>query len=293
MYSEEAGTQILQQQDSLTDYNPLQSTQQDLPDQDQQQDRQQDQQQDQQQVQDQQQDSAESVRPSEPRLQAFTLLEVSRTLWIPSEVRNEACQRRLLSGNELPFAKAFEISLNMETTDRDVRQLRGMENDSGRAARFQQVIKQGNKNGFTCKLNNHNARADVTLEMEVDTVSSSVVSQRTYEEEFSHLSLQKAQFSLKAYNGGQIPELGHITTQVVYEGKTLFIVTEYGSTPWQKWATQEAAIVAKDTVVCGFQKENMEWCLCVWRGWGCRELEVFYRSYEELGRLESSMRRRR
>ena len=55
----------------------------------------------------------------------------------------------------------------------------------------------------------------------------------------------------------------------------------------------EAAIVAKDTVVCGFQKENMEWCLCVWRGWGCRELEVFYRSYEELGRLESSMRRRR
>ncbi|KAI4785534.1 hypothetical protein KUCAC02_037704, partial [Chaenocephalus aceratus] len=87
MYSEEAGTQILQQQDSLTDYNPLQSTQQDLQ-QDQQQDRQQDQQQDQQQVQDQQQDSAESVRPSEPRLQAFTLLEVSRTLWIPRYTQN-------------------------------------------------------------------------------------------------------------------------------------------------------------------------------------------------------------
>uniref|UniRef100_A0A7N6BXJ9 non-specific serine/threonine protein kinase n=1 Tax=Anabas testudineus TaxID=64144 RepID=A0A7N6BXJ9_ANATE len=56
---------------------------------------------------------------------------------------------------------------------------------------------------------------------------------------------------------------------------------------------EEAAVVANDTVVCGFYKKNMEWCLCVWRGWGCRELDVFYRSYEELGRLETSMRKRR
>ncbi|KAL6112664.1 lrrk1 [Pungitius sinensis] len=56
---------------------------------------------------------------------------------------------------------------------------------------------------------------------------------------------------------------------------------------------EEAALVAKDTVVCGFQKENMEWCLCVWRGWGCHELEVFYQSYEELGRVETRMRKRR
>nr|XP_046247302.1 leucine-rich repeat serine/threonine-protein kinase 1 isoform X2 [Scatophagus argus] len=56
---------------------------------------------------------------------------------------------------------------------------------------------------------------------------------------------------------------------------------------------EEAALVAKDTVVCGFHKENMEWCLCVWRGWGCHELEVFYQSYEELGRLETGMRKRR
>uniref|UniRef100_UPI0037E88571 leucine-rich repeat serine/threonine-protein kinase 1 n=1 Tax=Semicossyphus pulcher TaxID=241346 RepID=UPI0037E88571 len=56
---------------------------------------------------------------------------------------------------------------------------------------------------------------------------------------------------------------------------------------------EEAALVAKDTVVCGFHKENMEWCLCVWRGWGNHELEVFFQSYEELGRLESSMRKRR
>lgn len=37
----------------------------------------------------------------------------------------------------------------------------------------------------------------------------------------------------------------------------------------------------------------MEWCLCVWRGWGSHELEAFYQSYEELGRLETSMRKRR
>lgn len=56
---------------------------------------------------------------------------------------------------------------------------------------------------------------------------------------------------------------------------------------------EEAALVAKDTVVCAFQKENTEWCLCVWRGWGSRELEVFYQSCEELGRMETSMRKRR
>ncbi|KAK2919616.1 leucine-rich repeat serine/threonine-protein kinase 1 isoform X1 [Channa argus] len=56
---------------------------------------------------------------------------------------------------------------------------------------------------------------------------------------------------------------------------------------------EEAALVAKDTVVCGFHKKNMDWCLCVWRGWGSHELEVFYQSYEELGRLETSMRKRR
>lgn len=56
---------------------------------------------------------------------------------------------------------------------------------------------------------------------------------------------------------------------------------------------EEAVLVAKDTVVCGFHKKNMEWCLCVWRGWGCHELEIFYQSYEELGHMETSMRKRR
>uniref|UniRef100_A0A671SI20 non-specific serine/threonine protein kinase n=1 Tax=Sinocyclocheilus anshuiensis TaxID=1608454 RepID=A0A671SI20_9TELE len=58
-------------------------------------------------------------------------------------------------------------------------------------------------------------------------------------------------------------------------------------------ALAEAALIAKDTVVCGFRNENMAWCLAVWRSWGGRELELFYQGYEELGRLESSLRKRR
>ncbi|MGH0161716.1 UNVERIFIED_CONTAM: hypothetical protein FKN15_041666 [Acipenser sinensis] len=61
----------------------------------------------------------------------------------------------------------------------------------------------------------------------------------------------------------------------------------------QRGVLVEAAVVAKDTVVCGFQNENMEWCLAVWRGWGAREFEIFYQSYEELGKLEIGMRKRR
>lgn len=55
----------------------------------------------------------------------------------------------------------------------------------------------------------------------------------------------------------------------------------------------DAAVVAKDTVVCGFANENTEWCLAVWRGWGAREFDIFYQSYEELGRLEACTRKRR
>ncbi|KAG8516285.1 Leucine-rich repeat serine/threonine-protein kinase 1 [Galemys pyrenaicus] len=58
-------------------------------------------------------------------------------------------------------------------------------------------------------------------------------------------------------------------------------------------ALVDAAVVAKDTVVCGFENENAEWHLAVWRGWGAREFDVFYRSYEELGRLEACPRKRR
>uniref|UniRef100_A0A9J7ZR12 non-specific serine/threonine protein kinase n=1 Tax=Cyprinus carpio carpio TaxID=630221 RepID=A0A9J7ZR12_CYPCA len=70
-------------------------------------------------------------------------------------------------------------------------------------------------------------------------------------------------------------------------GRVIAVLTPPGVT------LTEAALVAKDTVVCGFRKENMAWCLAVWRSWGGRELELFYQGYEELGRLESSLRKRR
>lgn len=55
----------------------------------------------------------------------------------------------------------------------------------------------------------------------------------------------------------------------------------------------DAALVAKDTVVCCFENENTERCLAVWRGWSARDFDIFYQAYEELGRLETCMRKRR
>lgn len=74
-------------------------------------------------------------------------------------------------------------------------------------------------------------------------------------------------------------------------GRVIAVLTVSGALEYGSLA--EAALVAKDTVVCGFRNENMAWCLAVWRSWGGRELELFYRGYEELGRLESSLRKRR
>ncbi|KAJ7408489.1 leucine rich repeat kinase 1 [Willisornis vidua] len=54
----------------------------------------------------------------------------------------------------------------------------------------------------------------------------------------------------------------------------------------------DAALVAKDTAVCCFENEAMERCLAVWRGWGARDFDIFYQAYEELGRLETCMRKR-
>ena len=47
-----------------------------------------------------------------------------------SGIRDEACQRKLLSTDELTFARAQEIALNMEAAHRDTRQLRQSETPS-------------------------------------------------------------------------------------------------------------------------------------------------------------------
>ncbi|XP_041640649.1 leucine-rich repeat serine/threonine-protein kinase 1 [Cheilinus undulatus] len=91
--------------------------------------------------------------------------------------------------------------------------------------------------------------------------------------------------------GGDVMVIEIQTHASHLRGRVIAVLSPPGCT--SLGVLQEAALVAKDMVVCGFQKENSEWCLSVWRGWGSGELEVFFQSYEELGRLESSMRRRR
>ncbi|XP_063170359.1 leucine-rich repeat serine/threonine-protein kinase 1 [Candoia aspera] len=55
----------------------------------------------------------------------------------------------------------------------------------------------------------------------------------------------------------------------------------------------DAAVLAKDRVVCCFRNELMEWCLAFWRSWGAKDFDLFYQSHEELGRLEICLRKRR
>uniref|UniRef100_A0AAR2LAM3 non-specific serine/threonine protein kinase n=1 Tax=Pygocentrus nattereri TaxID=42514 RepID=A0AAR2LAM3_PYGNA len=89
--------------------------------------------------------------------------------------------------------------------------------------------------------------------------------------------------------GGDIMVIEVQEQSGLLRGRVIAVLT----VPGVQHTLVEAALVAKDTVVCGFRNENMAWCLAVWRGWGGRELELFYQSYEELGRLETSMRKRR
>ncbi|KAM9461021.1 leucine-rich repeat serine/threonine-protein kinase 1 [Clarias gariepinus] len=91
--------------------------------------------------------------------------------------------------------------------------------------------------------------------------------------------------------GGDIMVIEVQEQSGLLRGRVIAVLTVPGVQ--QYGALVEAALVAKDTVVCGFRNENMAWCLAVWRGWGGRELELFYQSYEELGRLETNMRKRR
>ncbi|XP_068131196.1 leucine-rich repeat serine/threonine-protein kinase 1 isoform X2 [Hyperolius riggenbachi] len=55
----------------------------------------------------------------------------------------------------------------------------------------------------------------------------------------------------------------------------------------------DAAVVARDSVVCCLQSDTLGWMLYVWRGWGATEFDIFYHSADELRRLETSMRKRR
>lgn len=75
----------------------------------------------------------------------------------------------------------------------------------------------------------------VDLEMEVDTgARKSIISERTYRRQFSHIPLQSANVKLRAYNGGRIPVLGQITATVKYQGQRavlpLLVIKGHGAT---------------------------------------------------------------
>uniref|UniRef100_A0A8C8SVN9 non-specific serine/threonine protein kinase n=1 Tax=Pelusios castaneus TaxID=367368 RepID=A0A8C8SVN9_9SAUR len=91
--------------------------------------------------------------------------------------------------------------------------------------------------------------------------------------------------------GGDIIVIGLEKESGTQRGRVIAVLKAGEMAPYG--ALVEAAIVAKDTVVCCFENEHREWCLAVWRSWGTREFDVFYQSYEELGRLEACMRKRR
>ncbi|XP_073657435.1 leucine-rich repeat serine/threonine-protein kinase 1 isoform X4 [Tursiops truncatus] len=91
--------------------------------------------------------------------------------------------------------------------------------------------------------------------------------------------------------GGDVIVIGLEKDAGTQRGRVIAVLKARELTP--HGVLVDAAVVAKDTVVCGFENEKLEWCLAVWRGWGTREFDIFYQSYEELGRLENCMRKRR
>ncbi|XP_042331231.1 leucine-rich repeat serine/threonine-protein kinase 1 isoform X2 [Sceloporus undulatus] len=91
--------------------------------------------------------------------------------------------------------------------------------------------------------------------------------------------------------GGDIIVIGLEKEAISQRGRVIAVLkaaelAAYGS-------LVDAAVLAKDTVVCCFKNEAMECCLAVWRSWGAKDFDIFYQSYEELGRLEACMRKRR
>ncbi|XP_066492192.1 leucine-rich repeat serine/threonine-protein kinase 1 [Tiliqua scincoides] len=91
--------------------------------------------------------------------------------------------------------------------------------------------------------------------------------------------------------GGDIIVIGLEKEAISQRGRVIAVLKATELAPYGSLV--DAAVLAKDTVVCCFRNKNMEWCLAVWRSWGAKDFDAFYQSYEELGRLEACMRKRR
>lgn len=73
-----------------------------------------------------------------------------------SGIRGEACQRRLLSENNLTFARAVEIAVSMETADKDTQQLRRTDESATSVHKVQENSSPRNK-CYRCTGKSHNA----------------------------------------------------------------------------------------------------------------------------------------
>ncbi|ELV13456.1 Leucine-rich repeat serine/threonine-protein kinase 1 [Tupaia chinensis] len=91
--------------------------------------------------------------------------------------------------------------------------------------------------------------------------------------------------------GGDLIVIGLEKDSGAQRGRVIAVLKARELTP--HGVQVDATVVAKDAVACCFVNENAQWCLAVWRGWGSREFDIFYQSYEELGRLEACPRKRR
>ncbi|KAM4826424.1 leucine-rich repeat serine/threonine-protein kinase 1 [Thomomys bottae] len=90
--------------------------------------------------------------------------------------------------------------------------------------------------------------------------------------------------------GGDIIVIGLEKEAGAQRGRVIAVLKARELTP--HGVLVDAAVISKETVVCCFESETSEWCLAVWRGWGAREFDIFYQSYEELYRLEATRKRR-
>ncbi|XP_026565039.1 leucine-rich repeat serine/threonine-protein kinase 1 isoform X1 [Pseudonaja textilis] len=95
---------------------------------------------------------------------------------------------------------------------------------------------------------------------------------------------------LHSRQGGDIIVIGLEKEAISQRGRVIAVLkavelASYGS-------LVDAAVLAKDRVVCCFQNELKEWCLALWRSWEAKDFDLFYQSHEELGRLEICLRKR-
>nr|XP_028561642.1 leucine-rich repeat serine/threonine-protein kinase 1 isoform X1 [Podarcis muralis]XP_028561643.1 leucine-rich repeat serine/threonine-protein kinase 1 isoform X1 [Podarcis muralis] len=91
--------------------------------------------------------------------------------------------------------------------------------------------------------------------------------------------------------GGDIIVIGLEKEAISQRGRVIAVLKAAELAPYGTLV--DAAVLTKDTVVCCFKNEATEWCLAAWKSWGAKDFDIFYRSYEELGRLEACMRKRR